>query len=103
MGGSEIMELEIEGGVVSHHQSVSGLGEDVLLPGLQFRPDVMVLLGNEVPFIVGELQRAMSSAVVLLLSIGNVDGLALADRVVFVGSVGGNPVYYFQLEFYVYF
>ena len=39
------MELEVEGGVVSHHQSVPGLGENVLLPGLQFRPDVMVLLG----------------------------------------------------------
>ena len=45
----------------------------------------------------------MSSTVVLLLSVGNVDGLALADGVVFCGSAGGNPVHHFQLEFYVYF
>lgn len=45
----------------------------------------------------------MPSAVVLLLPVGNVDGLALADGVVFCGSAGGNPVHHFQLEFYVYF
>ena len=44
----------------------------------------------------------MSSTVVLLLSVGNVDGLALADGIAFGGSAGGNPVYHFQLEFYVY-
>ena len=49
------MELKIEGSVMRHHQSIPGLGEDVFLPGLQFRPDVMILLGDEVPFIVGEL------------------------------------------------
>ena len=49
------MELEVEGGVVSYHQSISGLGEDVLLPGLQFRPDVTVLLGDQLPFVVEKL------------------------------------------------
>ena len=96
------MELKIEGSVMRHHQFIPGLREDVFLPGLQFRPDVMILLGDEVPFVVGELQRAMSSGVVLLLSVGYVDGLALADGIGFGGSVGGNPVYHFQLEFYVY-
>ena len=49
------MELKIEGSVMRHHQPIPGLREDVFLPGLQFRPDVMILLGDEVPFIVGEL------------------------------------------------
>ena len=96
------MELKIEGSVMRHHQSIPGLGEDVFLPGLQFRPDVMILLGDEVPFVVGELQTAMSSGVVLLLSVGYVDGLALAYGIAFGGSAGGNPVYHFQLKFYVY-
>ena len=45
----------------------------------------------------------MPSTIVLLLPVGNVDGLPLANGVAFGKSAGGNPVHHFQLEFYVYF